>query len=95
MALQGGRSKLWRKAVSVSGPMVQIVVPFHDLSPKIFHGPDATLHNALHDNFEDFDLKLPCSITSRVLRFYTIFILSDPIVVGFLRFFLFDTLPVS
>ena len=52
---------LWREAVSVSDAMVQIVAPFHDRSPKMFHGPDATLHNALHDNVEDFDLKLPCS----------------------------------
>ena len=52
---------LWIEAVSVSGPVVQIVVPFHVRSLKIFHGPDTTLHNALHDNFEDFDLKLPCS----------------------------------
>ena len=52
---------LWRKAVSVSGPMVQIVVQFHVHSPKMLNGPDAALHNALHDDVKDFDYMLPCS----------------------------------
>ena len=42
----------WREAISISGPMVQIVVPSLDRIQKIFFGPatlhHATLHNVLH-----------------------------------------------